>query len=104
MDLSESMIGYKGDIFLALKYTPSDMNQSRRANKSGTSTSSKGELHVLLKEAHSLMATRSNGKHNDLRERCLELTLWDYDKITSNDFLGGVRLGLGLGEILHFYF
>ncbi|KFM63564.1 Synaptotagmin-like protein 5, partial [Stegodyphus mimosarum] len=33
----------------------------------------------------------------DLRERCLELTIWDYDKITSNDFLGGVRLCLGTG-------
>lgn len=35
---------------------------------------------------------------NELRSRCLELTIWDYDKLTSNDFLGGVRLGLGLGE------
>lgn len=34
----------------------------------------------------------------DLRERCLELTIWDYDKITSNDFLGGVRLCLGTGK------
>lgn len=35
---------------------------------------------------------------DDLRERCLELTIWDYDKITSNDFLGGVRLCLGTGK------
>ncbi|CAG2118135.1 unnamed protein product, partial [Medioppia subpectinata] len=34
----------------------------------------------------------------DLRHRCLELTIWDYDKITSNDFLGGVRLGMGSGK------
>ncbi|GFT51355.1 synaptotagmin-like protein 4 [Nephila pilipes] len=34
----------------------------------------------------------------DLKERCLELTIWDYDKITSNDFLGGVRLCLGTGK------
>jgi len=37
---------------------------------------------------------------NDLRDRCLELTIWDYDKITSNDFLGGVRLSLGIGIYL----
>ncbi|KAF8785627.1 Synaptotagmin-like protein 4 like protein [Argiope bruennichi] len=35
---------------------------------------------------------------DDLKERCLELTIWDYDKITSNDFLGGVRLCLGTGK------
>lgn len=33
----------------------------------------------------------------ELRERSLELTLWDHDRFTSNDFLGGVRLGLGTG-------
>lgn len=37
---------------------------------------------------------------DDLRERCLELTIWDYDKITSNDFLGGVRLSLGTGKFI----
>ncbi|XP_060085792.1 synaptotagmin-like protein 4 [Ylistrum balloti] len=34
----------------------------------------------------------------DLKERGLELTIWDHDKISSNDFLGGVRLNLGLGR------
>nr|XP_042904930.1 uncharacterized protein LOC107436800 isoform X2 [Parasteatoda tepidariorum] len=34
---------------------------------------------------------------DDLRERSLELTVWDYDKITSNHFLGGVRLNTGSG-------
>lgn len=31
----------------------------------------------------------------ELRNRVLELTVWDYDRGSSNDFLGGVRLGLG---------
>ncbi|KAJ8314966.1 hypothetical protein KUTeg_007116 [Tegillarca granosa] len=35
---------------------------------------------------------------SDLQERSLELTLWDFDKISSNDFLGGVRLNLGVGR------
>ena len=35
----------------------------------------------------------------DLKERCLELTVWDHDRFTSNDFLGGVRLGLGTGIV-----
>ncbi|XP_030648072.1 synaptotagmin-like protein 2 [Chanos chanos] len=32
----------------------------------------------------------------DLREACVELTVWDHDRL-SNHFLGGLRLGLGLG-------
>ncbi|XP_052238713.1 synaptotagmin-like protein 5 isoform X3 [Dreissena polymorpha] len=34
----------------------------------------------------------------ELKERCLELTVWDYEKLSSNDFLGGARLNLGSGE------
>ena len=33
-----------------------------------------------------------------LKEKSLELTIWDYDKLSSNDFLGGVRLNLGTGR------
>ncbi|XP_054715315.1 uncharacterized protein LOC129224791 [Uloborus diversus] len=33
----------------------------------------------------------------ELKERSLELTIWDHDKITSNEFMGGVRLNTGLG-------
>lgn len=33
----------------------------------------------------------------NLREKSLELTIWDHDKLSSNDFLGGVRLNLGTG-------
>uniref|UniRef100_A0A8C5SA21 C2 domain-containing protein n=1 Tax=Laticauda laticaudata TaxID=8630 RepID=A0A8C5SA21_LATLA len=29
---------------------------------------------------------------------CLELTVWDREPLSSNDFLGGVRLGVGNGE------
>ena len=34
----------------------------------------------------------------ELQERCLELTIWDYEKLASNDFLGGVRLNLGTSK------
>ena len=33
----------------------------------------------------------------DLSERCLELTVWDHDRIGHNDILGGVRFNLGTG-------
>ena len=37
----------------------------------------------------------------ELWQRSLELTIWDYDRLTSNDFLGGVRLNLGAGTYLY---
>ncbi|XP_014651185.1 PREDICTED: synaptotagmin-like protein 4 isoform X3 [Ceratotherium simum simum] len=33
----------------------------------------------------------------DLQNMCLELTVWDREPLASNDFLGGVRLGVGTG-------
>jgi synaptotagmin-like protein len=34
---------------------------------------------------------------SELSERALELTLWDHDRLASNEFLGGVRFSLGTG-------
>ncbi|XP_029850619.3 uncharacterized protein LOC8038847 isoform X3 [Ixodes scapularis] len=132
----ETPLSYKGDLVLALKYMPPDV--THRTSRQGPI---RGSLHVLVKEARNLMATRSNGTSDpfcksyllpdrtkgskqktpvvkkscnpkwnhtfvypdvsleELKDRCLELTVWDYDKITSNDFLGGVRLGLGTGKL-----
>ncbi|XP_077340920.1 synaptotagmin-like protein 4 isoform X2 [Lithobates pipiens] len=36
-------------------------------------------------------------KPDDLENTCLELTVWDREPLSSNDFLGGVRLGPGTG-------
>nr|XP_051683426.1 synaptotagmin-like protein 4 isoform X1 [Oryctolagus cuniculus]XP_051683427.1 synaptotagmin-like protein 4 isoform X1 [Oryctolagus cuniculus] len=36
----------------------------------------------------------------DLQHMCLELTVWDREALASNDFLGGVRLGVGTVCIL----
>lgn len=35
-------------------------------------------------------------RQEDLKEACVELTVWDRDKLASN-FLGGLRLGPGTG-------
>lgn len=35
-----------------------------------------------------------------LRGMCLELTVWDREALLSNEFLGGVRLSCGKGEII----
>ncbi|XKL66038.1 hypothetical protein PGB90_009458 [Kerria lacca] len=34
---------------------------------------------------------------DEMSQRCLELTIWDHDRLASNEFLGGVRLSLGTG-------
>ncbi|KAL0281038.1 UNVERIFIED_CONTAM: hypothetical protein PYX00_002154 [Menopon gallinae] len=34
----------------------------------------------------------------ELSERCLELTVWDHDRLASNEFLGGLRFSLGSGK------
>ena len=33
-----------------------------------------------------------------LKNRCLELTVWDHETLSSNEFLGGTRLNLGTGK------
>ena len=37
---------------------------------------------------------------SDLKARVLEITLWDYDLASSDEFLGGIRLGLGTSSNL----
>ncbi|XP_046865763.1 synaptotagmin-like protein 4 isoform X2 [Drosophila willistoni] len=34
----------------------------------------------------------------DLSERALELTVWDHDRLASNEFIGGIRFSLGTGR------
>lgn len=37
---------------------------------------------------------------DDLRERCLELTVWAHQRVGANEFLGGIRLNIGTGKRL----
>lgn len=41
---------------------------------------------------------------NELSERALELTIWDHDRLASNEFLGGVRFSLGTGNKFFSFF
>lgn len=34
----------------------------------------------------------------DLHQRALELSVWDRDRLSTNDFMGGVRFSLGTGN------
>lgn len=40
---------------------------------------------------------------SELSERALELTFWDHDRLSSNEFLGGVRFSLGTGKYNNFF-
>lgn len=120
--------GCRGDLIIGLKL---------ELDARGT-----GTLHVLVKEAKNLVATKPNGladvfcksyllpergrlakqktgvcrrtlaprwEHSftyrgvsapELAARALELSLWDRDRLASNDFMGGVRLSLGTGTYM----
>ncbi|CAB3236923.1 unnamed protein product [Arctia plantaginis] len=122
--------GSRGDLIVALKL---ELNDTARA---------KGTLHVLVKEAKNLVATKPNGladvfcksyllpergrlakqktvvcrrtlnpkwEHTftyrgltlqELSTRALELSLWDRDRLASNDFMGAIRLSLGTGTYM----
>ena len=36
--------------------------------------------------------------HQELKERALELNIWNHDRLATKEFLGGVRLNLGTGK------
>lgn len=40
----------------------------------------------------------------ELSERALELTIWDHDRLSTNEFLGGIRFSLGTGILFIFCF
>ncbi|XP_075971578.1 bitesize isoform X4 [Anticarsia gemmatalis] len=122
--------GSRGDLIVALKL---DLHEGARG---------KGTLHVLVKEAKNLVATKPNGladvfcksyllpergrlakqktavcrrtlnpkwEHTftyrgltlqELSARALELSLWDRDRLASNDFMGAIRLSLGTGTYM----
>ena len=36
--------------------------------------------------------------HQELKERALELDIWNHDRLATKEFLGGIRLNLGTGN------
>ncbi|XP_039749374.1 uncharacterized protein LOC120626139 isoform X2 [Pararge aegeria] len=122
--------GSRGDVIIGLKFELKDAARG------------KGTLHVLVKEAKNLVATKPNGlcdvfcksyllpergrlakqkttvvrrslnprwEHTfiyrgltmqELATRALELSIWDRDRLASNDFMGAVRLSLATGTYM----
>uniref|UniRef100_A0A1A8FL60 Synaptotagmin-like protein 5 n=1 Tax=Nothobranchius korthausae TaxID=1143690 RepID=A0A1A8FL60_9TELE len=149
----DSMMQYKGELTVVLKYIPAEKNlmlpldqvQVKKSFLKSKKTSSftlpkGGMVELLVKGAKNLTAVKSGGtsdpfvkgyllpdnkkstKHKtaverrtvnphwnhtftycglqpgDLNNICLELTVWDKEALSSNVFLGGVRLGAGTGK------
>ncbi|XP_063069045.1 synaptotagmin-like protein 5 [Engraulis encrasicolus] len=146
----ESLLQYKGELTVVLKYIPAEKNLSLPLDqvqvvkkgflkgKRKITLPEGGRVELLVKEAKNLTAVkggssdpfvkgyllpdeRKSTKHktsvahgtvnprwnhtftycglqpSDLESVCLELTLWDKEPLSSNVFLGGVRLGAGTG-------
>lgn len=55
----DDVLSYKGDMIVALKFIPPDVSGSTLGKKG--KLSSKGELHVLVKETKDLTAVKANG-------------------------------------------
>ncbi|XP_061091215.1 synaptotagmin-like protein 5 isoform X2 [Conger conger] len=148
----DSMLQYKGELTVVLKYIPAEKNlmlpldqvQAKKgflkSKKSSIKLPKGGMVELLIKKAENLTAVKSTGtsdpfvkgyllpdnnkstKHKtdvvkksvnpqwnhtftycglqpqDLHNVCLELTIWDKEPLSSNVFLGGVRLGAGTGQ------
>ncbi|XP_066563713.1 synaptotagmin-like protein 2 [Amia ocellicauda] len=65
-----------------------------------TSKKSRQKTRVVKKDQHPAYnhtMVYDGFRHDEIREACCELTLWDHDTFT-NQFLGGVRLSLGTGK------
>ncbi|XP_039600330.1 synaptotagmin-like protein 2 isoform X6 [Polypterus senegalus] len=65
-----------------------------------TSRKSRQKTRIVKKSANPLFnhtMVYDGFRPDDLKEACVELTVWDHDKLV-NHFLGGLRLGLGTGK------
>ncbi|XP_064838274.1 synaptotagmin-like protein 2 isoform X2 [Oncorhynchus masou masou] len=65
-----------------------------------TSRKSRQKTRVVKKTANPMFnhtMVYDGFRPDDLREACVEVTVWDYDRLT-NHFIGGLRLGLGTGK------
>ncbi|XP_078265300.1 synaptotagmin-like protein 5 isoform X2 [Rhinoraja longicauda] len=148
----DDVLQYKGELTVALCYTPvgqhlsipPEEGKARRSfnqgKKGSNQTLNGGVVEVLIKEARNLTAVRTGGtsdtfvkgyllpdnnkasKHkthivkksvnpqwnhtftytglhlSDLQNVSVELTVWDKESLSSNVFLGGIRLGHGNGH------
>lgn len=71
MEPNESPKAYKGDLIISLKFDLSIITSQKKCKKLNDGDR-KGELHLLVKEARNLMATRANGTSDPFCKRYAE--------------------------------
>ncbi|XP_063287443.1 synaptotagmin-like protein 2 isoform X1 [Pelobates fuscus] len=80
--------GNKINSFVKCTILPDTSRKSRQKTRTVDKTPNPVFNHTMVYDGF---------KGEDLTEACVELTVWDHNKLT-NHFLGGLRIGLGTGK------
>ncbi|NXJ00781.1 SYTL2 protein, partial [Psophia crepitans] len=80
--------GNKLNSFIKCTVLPDTSRKSRQKTRTVTKTANPVFNHTMVYDGF---------RPEDLKEACIELTVWDHNKL-ANHFLGGLRIGLGTGK------
>ncbi|NXI14614.1 SYTL2 protein, partial [Irena cyanogastra] len=80
--------GNRLNSFIKCTILPDTSRKSRQKTRTVTKTTNPIFNHTMVYDGF---------RPEDLKEACIELTVWDHNKL-ANHFLGGLRIGLGTGK------
>ncbi|TRZ19282.1 hypothetical protein HGM15179_007838 [Zosterops borbonicus] len=80
--------GNRLNSFIKCTILPDTSRKSRQKTRTVAKTTNPIFNHTMVYDGF---------RPEDLREACIELTVWDHNKL-ANHFLGGLRIGLGTGK------
>ncbi|NXK86955.1 SYTL2 protein, partial [Formicarius rufipectus] len=80
--------GNRLNSFIKCTILPDTSRKSRQKTRTVAKTANPVFNHTMVYDGF---------RPEDLREACIELTVWDHNKL-ANHFLGGLRIGLGTGK------
>ncbi|KAM9300381.1 synaptotagmin-like protein 2 isoform 1-T1 [Morus bassanus] len=80
--------GNRLNSFIKCTVLPDTSRKSRQKTRTVTKTTNPVFNHTMVYDGF---------RPEDLKEACIELTVWDHNKL-ANHFLGGLRIGLGTGK------
>ncbi|XP_064361249.1 synaptotagmin-like protein 2 isoform X2 [Dromaius novaehollandiae] len=80
--------GNRLNSFIKCTILPDTSRKSRQKTRTVAKTTNPVFNHTMVYDGF---------RPEDLREACVELTVWDHNKL-ANHFLGGLRIGLGTGK------
>ncbi|NXS21815.1 SYTL2 protein, partial [Mystacornis crossleyi] len=80
--------GNRLNSFIKCTILPDTSRKSRQKTRTVSKTTNPIFNHTMVYDGF---------RPEDLKEACIELTVWDHNKL-ANHFLGGIRIGLGTGK------